>query len=129
MRDLLSHERAVTPATLRSGLLVLGLALAGVFLIIAANAITQLFSGRVLVFVLQLLAGFALTFGAVLLVKLISELLFAVHRLTDRIAVLDDELRHLRRAAAPQTGAHSDTVTKVEPAPAPTPAKTQTKST
>ena len=98
MKDLFDQERPLSPSLIRLGVSVLGICLGVIAITIALFALGNLFSGRILTAIFQLAAGLALTLFIYLVVRLLSEVLFAFHRMNDRLGILSEDLRADRRA-------------------------------
>lgn len=93
MRELLNQDRALSAATIRLAISVLGLLLtAATLIIIAYGTITIFAHGSFWIGLLQICAGVGLLLGFYLIVRLQAETLIAAHRTNDRLMILSDAL-------------------------------------
>lgn len=93
MRDLLSQDRALSPSLVRTGITVVGflfLALAGMITLLG---LSSLFGGHAYAGVMQIIGGLGLLLALYLLLRLLAEMLMALHRLNDKMAILSDDIR------------------------------------
>lgn len=100
MKDLINQDRALSPALIKTGVFLLGVLLAALAVFIILMALATLFSGAIIPAFIQAAAGLSLALFAFLIVRLLSEILMAIHRLNDRLTVLGDDLRTARTDAA-----------------------------
>jgi hypothetical protein len=99
MRDIFDQDRPMTLGAVKVATAVLGLALLMAAVLILVSALITLFKGHVLTAVSELVAGLALVIFLFVTVRLLGEILAALHRLNDRLAILGDDIRNPRRAA------------------------------
>ena len=106
MRDLFQQDRAVSPATVRTGMMVIGgiFALCAGLIIVLALAVMLGFNpigttGSLLTGLLQISLGVGFLLALYMIVRLLGEILMALHRLNDRMGILSDEMSSTR---APQ---------------------------
>jgi hypothetical protein len=78
---------------------ILGIALAAAAVLILIGVIITLFKGKLLIALTQLVLGFAGLIFLFVTVRLLGEILAALHRLNDRLAILGDDIRNPRRVA------------------------------
>lgn len=99
MRDLLNQDRAMSPALVRAGTTLFTVLLLALGVFIVLGSLGNLFSGRVISALVQLTGGAAALVFSFLVVRLLGEMLMALHRLNDRLTVLGDDLRDQREPA------------------------------
>ncbi len=104
MRDLLNQDRALSPALVRTAMAIMGLLFAGLAALVALQGLGTLFGGSFLAGLTQIIGGLAILFALYLTLRLLAEILMALHRLNDRLTVLSDELRD-KRAEMPKPSA------------------------
>lgn len=76
---------------------LLGLALLAAGLLVLLNASISLFQGHPFVALTKLVVGFVAVIFLFVTVRLLGEILAALHRLNDRLAILGDDIRNPRR--------------------------------
>ncbi len=93
MRELLKQDRALSPATIRLGVSVLGalFMLSGLMILILAGY-TLFAYGDIFVGLLQLSGGLGVLLALFLFVRLQAEQVMASHRINDRLMILTDAL-------------------------------------
>lgn len=107
MRDLFQQDRAVSQSSVRMGVMAVG----GLFAMSAAVVIVQAVLGifgisaggtlaRLFAALLQIGLGLGALLALYMVVRLLSEILMAQHRLNDRMSVLSDELGSIRDTSA-----------------------------
>ncbi len=79
---------------------LLGLALLAAGLLVLLNASIFLFQGHPLVALTKLVVGVVAVIFLFVTVRLLGEILAALHRLNDRLAILGDDIRNPRRVTA-----------------------------
>jgi len=99
MRDILDHDRPMTLGAVKLATAILGLALLMAALFVLFGALMALFNGHVIMALTRLAFGFALIIFLFVTVRLLGEILAALHRLNDRLAILGDDIRNLRHPA------------------------------
>jgi|GEM_PF-3328848 len=93
MQDLFNQDRALSPASVRLWVNILGLLFLIASLIILIKGTLTLFgSGTFLVGLLQISAGLGILLAIYLIVRLQAEALLANQRTNDRLTVLADAL-------------------------------------
>ncbi|MEO0882327.1 MAG: hypothetical protein AAFY34_06300 [Pseudomonadota bacterium] len=101
MRDLFDQGRAMSPGLIRSGTGMLGalLGVAGVIVLLQGLGNILSFSAP-LTGIVQISGGFGILLAVYLIVRLLSEVVLALHRLNDRLTVLSADLSATRAAGA-----------------------------
>lgn len=112
MKDLLNQDRALSPALIKTGVFFLGILLAALSVFVILMALGTLFSGSIIPAFIQAAAGLSIALFAFLVVRLLSEILMAMHRLNDRMTILSDDLRTVRDEPAPARKAPKTTAKK-----------------
>ena len=101
MRDLLSQTRALSAETIRRTVTAVGVLFAITAIVIVYNGLkTVLGGGPVNIGILQISFGVGGLLAIYLLIRLLAELVFSVHRANDRLMILNDELSVQRQTAA-----------------------------
>lgn len=100
MLDLFNLDRPLSPALARAGVAALGALLAVLAALTLLAALGNLFSGRILAGLVQLVGGVAVLLFTYLVARLLSEVVLALHRLNDRLTVMSDDLRAGRDGGA-----------------------------
>lgn len=108
MQDLFNQDRPLSPDLIRAGVGLLGILLGVVAIFVVLMALGTLFSGAVIPAIIQAAAGLSIPLFIYLMTRILSEILFALHRQNDRMGVLAEDVR-------------AATSTAAKPAPAPTP--------
>lgn len=122
MQNLFNQDRALSPASVRFWLNVLGLLfLIASLIILVQGALTLFGSGAFLVGLLQISAGLGILLAVYLMVRLQAETLLATQRTNDRLTVLANAL-------APRIAPQIDQTPSAKPAPR-KPAKAKAKLT
>ncbi|MBU1288876.1 MAG: hypothetical protein KJ871_14260 [Alphaproteobacteria bacterium] len=101
MRDILDQDRPMTLGAVKLATAILGLALLMAALFVLFGALMALFNGHVIMALTRMAFGFALIIFLFVTVRLLGEILAALHRLNDRLAILGDDIRNLRHPAPP----------------------------
>ncbi|KCZ91869.1 hypothetical protein [Hyphomonas johnsonii] len=99
MRDVFDQDRPMTLGAVKMATAILGIALAAAAVLILIGVIITLFKGKLLIALTQLVLGFAGLIFLFVTVRLLGEILAALHRLNDRLAILGDDIRNPRRVA------------------------------
>ena len=86
----------MSPSLIKPATWLLSVVLAAAGGIVIVQALGTLFSGRPFTALLQVAAGVALPLTLWLIVRLLSEILLAHHRMSDRLSVLTEALREKR---------------------------------
>ncbi len=107
MRELFNQGRAVSPSAVRSGLRLFTLLSAGLAVLVALAALRTLFAGSPGAALIQLVGGAALLLALYLVVVLLSEILWTLARLNDRLTILGDDLRASLEARPPHSAQES----------------------
>jgi hypothetical protein len=97
MRDILDQDRPMTLGAVKLATAILGLALLMAALFVLLGALFALFNGHVVMALTRLAFGAALIIFLFVTVRLLGEILAALHRLNDRLAILGDDIRNIRR--------------------------------
>ena len=87
---------------------LLGLALLAAGLLVLLNASISLFQGHPLVALTKLVVGSVAVIFLFVTVRLLGEILAALHRLNDRLAILGDDIRNPRRVTATSSDPSGD---------------------
>lgn len=103
MRDLFQLDRAVAPATVRTGMMIVGgmFSLCAGLIIVLALAAMLGFNpigtvGSFLTGLLQISLGVGCLLALYMILRLLGEILMALHRLNDRMGILSDEMKSTR---------------------------------
>lgn len=99
MRELLNQDRALSPASIKLAITVLGLLFTVAAIIIALNGLFTAFTQSLLIGLLQISAGTGFLLAVYMVVRLQAETVMAAHRTNDRLMILNDALSP--RVAAP----------------------------
>jgi hypothetical protein len=83
---------------LATAILGLGLLVSG--LLVLLDSLLTLFNGHPLMALIKLAIGFSVLAFLFITVRLLGEILAALHRVNDRIAILGDDIRNPRRVTA-----------------------------
>ncbi|MEO1476380.1 MAG: hypothetical protein AAFS13_08350 [Pseudomonadota bacterium] len=132
MRDLFDQGRPLSSALIRSGTSLLGLLLGIAALIVLGQGLRNIFSlSAPFTGIAQISGGLGLLLATYLIVRLLSEAVLALHRLNDRLTVMNSDLGTNRAEPAPTTkpAAKPARRTKAKPATKPTAEATPAKST
>ena len=108
MRDVFDSSRAMSLSSVKMATFLLGALLAVASFLILLLGLGEIFAGRVFAGVLQIVASAALFAFCFLVVRLLGELLAALHRLNDRLTILGDDLRSQRATGAAQASQTED---------------------
>lgn len=100
MRDIFDQDRPMTLGAVKMATALLGIALLAAGLLVLLNASISLFQGHPLVALTKLVVGFVAVIFLFVTVRLLGEILAALHRLNDRLAILGDDIRNPRRVTA-----------------------------
>lgn len=93
MRDLLDQDRALSPATVRRALTLLGGLLLLTAIIVLMMGIGTLFGdGTFFIGLLQISGGLGILLGLYLFVRLLAEMLITAQRTNDRLEILASAL-------------------------------------
>ena len=108
MKDLITQDRAISPSTVRTATLLVGMLFAVAVGLIILQALLSMFgadpSGGFWLFLIgltQISLGAGLLLAIYMMVRLLGEGLMAQHRLHDRLTILTDELGSRRAAQTP----------------------------
>ena len=96
MRDIFDQDKSLSLGVIRQAAGVFNLLLAAAALLAILRGLGRLFTGHFLGAVVETLGAFVLLGFLFLVVRLLTELLAAQHRLNDRLMVLGDDLRTQR---------------------------------
>ena len=117
MREILDQDRALSPALIRTAMTVMGMLFAGLAALVVFQGLGTVFSGAFLAGLTQIIGGLALLFALYLVMRLLAEILMALHRLNDRLGVLGDDVRSQRgEASATATPTRKPQAAKKKPA-------------
>lgn len=101
MREIFDQQRAMTLGAVKQATGVLAI----LFLILAILAVLSglghIFSGHVFAGFARIIASLALLGFLYIVVRLLAEILAALHRLNDRLSIVGDEIRVQRSQGAP----------------------------
>lgn len=100
MRDIFDQDRPMTLGAVKMATALLGLALLAAGLLVLLNASISLFQGNPLVALTKLVVGSVAVIFLFVTVRMLGEILAALHRLNDRLAILGDDIRNPRRVTA-----------------------------
>ena len=103
MRELLNQDRALSPALVRSAMTILSLLFAALALLVIGQGFGTMMGGAPFAGLTQIIGGLAILFSLYLVMRLLAEILMALHRLNDRLAVLGDDMRDKSNQATPKT--------------------------
>ncbi|MBD3769417.1 MAG: hypothetical protein IE925_04660 [Rhodobacterales bacterium] len=98
MRDIFDQDKSLSLGVIRQAAGVFNLLLAAAALLAVLRSLGRLFTGHFIGAFVELLGAFVLLGFVFLVVRLLTELLAAIHRLNDRLTVLGDDLRSARVA-------------------------------
>ena len=108
MREIFDQDRAITLGAVKQATGVLAI----LFLVLAVFAILsglgQIFSGHIIHGIGRILASLAGLGFLYLTIRLLAEILAALHRLNDRLSIVGDDLR-ARRVSSPPTPSSENT--------------------
>ncbi len=99
MRDIFDQDKSLTLGVVRQAGAAFSLLLAISAVAVLLRGIGRIFGGHFIGGLSETLIGLVVLSFLFLVVRLLTELLAAHHRLGDRIAVLGDDLRHLRETS------------------------------
>lgn len=100
MRDIFDQDRPMTLGTVKMATAILGLGLLVSGLLILLGSLLTLFNGHPLMALTKLAVGFSVLAFLFITVRLLGEILAAMHRVNDRIAILGDDIRNPRRVTS-----------------------------
>ena len=98
MRDIFDQDKSLSLGVIRQAAGVFNLLLAALVLLAVLRGLGLLFTGHFVGAFLETLGAFAVLGFMFLIVRLLTELLAALHRLNDRLTILGDDLRSVRKA-------------------------------
>ncbi|MEZ5953718.1 MAG: hypothetical protein R3C13_05355 [Hyphomonas sp.] len=98
MRDIFDQDKSLSLGVVRQAGQVFSLLLAAAALLALLRGLGRVFSGHILGGLAETLGAFVVLGFLFLVVRLLTELLAAHHRLNDRLAILGDDLRVRREA-------------------------------
>ena len=98
MRDIFDQDKALSLGVVRQAAGVFNLLLAAAALLAILRGLGRLFTGHFLGAFVETLGAFVALGFLFLVVRLLTELLAAAHRLNDRLTVLGDDLRSVRNS-------------------------------
>ena len=98
MRDIFDQDKSLSLGVIRQAAGIFNLLLAAAALLAILRSLGRLFTGHFFGAFVELLGAFVLLGFVFLVVRLLTELLAAMHRLNDRLTVLGDDLRTPRAA-------------------------------
>jgi len=96
MRDIFDQDKALSLGVVRQAVGVFNLLLAATALLTVLRGLGRLFTGHFLGAFVETLGAFVVLGFLFLVVRLLTELLAASHRMNDRLTVLGDDLRSVR---------------------------------
>ncbi|MEQ9436575.1 hypothetical protein [Hyphomonas sp.] len=100
MRDIFDQDRPMTLGAVKLGTAILGIGLVVSGLMVLLSALFTLFNGHPLMALTKLVIGVSVLVFLFITVRLLGEILAALHRLNDRLAILGDDIRNPRRVTA-----------------------------
>ena len=98
MRDVFDHDKNLNLGAVRQAAGIFSLLLGITALLAVLRGLGRLFTGHILGAFTETLGAFVVLGFLFLVVRLLTELLAAQHRLNDRLTVLGDDLRAQRDA-------------------------------
>jgi hypothetical protein len=98
MRDIFDQDKSLSLGVIRQAAGIFNLLLAGLAVLVVLRGLGRLFTGHFISAFVEILGAFACLGFLFLVVRLLTELLAALHRLNDRLTVLGDDLRAVRSA-------------------------------
>jgi len=108
MREIFDQDRAMTLGAVKQATGVLGL----LFLVFAVFAILSglghVFTGHVFSGLARIVGSLALLGFLYLVIRLLAEILAALHRLNDRLSIVGEDVRSRRETGASKTGADAE---------------------
>ncbi|HPE48899.1 MAG TPA: hypothetical protein PLR76_10900 [Hyphomonas sp.] len=96
MRDIFDQDKSLSLGVVRQAGMVFSLLLAAMAVLALLRGLGRVFTGHVLGGLVETLGAFVGLGFLFLVVRLLTELLAAHHRLNDRLTVLGDDLRARR---------------------------------
>ena len=99
MRDIFDQDKSLSLGAVRQAAMVFNLLLAAAAFLAILRGLGRLFTGHFIGALTETLGAFVALGFLFLVVRLLTELLAAQHRLNDRLMVLGDDLRSHRDAA------------------------------
>jgi hypothetical protein len=100
MRDIFDQDRPMTLGAVKLATAILGIGLVVSGLLVLLSALLTLFNGHPLMALTKLVIGVSVLAFLFITVRLLGEILAALHRLNDRIVILGDDIRNPRRVTA-----------------------------
>lgn len=98
MRDVFDQDKSLSLGAMRQAAGVFNLLLAAVAFLAVLKGLGRLFTGHIFGAFIEILGAFVVLGFLFLVVRLLTELVAAQHRLNDRLTVLGDDLRSQRDA-------------------------------
>jgi hypothetical protein len=98
MRDIFDQDKALSLGVVRQAAGIFNLLLGAATLLAVLRGLGRLFTGHFLGAFVETLGAFVVLGFLFLVVRLLTELLAAAHRLNDRLTVLGDDLRSVRNS-------------------------------
>jgi hypothetical protein len=98
MRDIFDQDKSLSLGVIRQAAGIFNLLLAALVLLAVLRGLGRLFTGHFIGAFVETLGAFAVLGFLFLVVRLLTELLAALHRLNDRLTILGDDLRSIRNA-------------------------------
>ena len=98
MREIFDQDKSLSLGVIRQAAGIFNLLLAAAGLLAILRGLGRLFTGHFIGAFVETLGIFVCLGFLFLVVRLLTELLAAMHRLNDRLTVLGDDLRSVRSA-------------------------------
>lgn len=98
MRDVFDQDKSLSLGSMRQAAGAFSLLLAAMAFLAILRGLGRLFTGHILGAFVETLGAFVVLGFLFLVVRLLTELVAAHHRLNDRLTVLGDDLRSQRGA-------------------------------
>lgn len=100
MRDIFDQDRPMTLGAVKLATAILGFGLVGSGVLVLLSSLLTLLNGHPLMALAGLVIGLSALAFLFIAVRLLGEILAALHRLNDRITILGDDIRNPRRVYA-----------------------------
>nr|WP_321439364.1 hypothetical protein [uncultured Hyphomonas sp.] len=98
MRDIFDQDKSLSLGVIRQAAGIFNLLLAALGVLAVLRGLGRFFTGHFISACVEVLGAAVLLAFLFLVVRLLTELLAAMHRLNDRLTVLGDDLRAVRSA-------------------------------
>jgi len=98
MRDIFDQDKSLSLGVIRQAAGIFNLLLAALGVLAVLRGLGRLFTGHIISACVEVLGAAVFLAFLFLVVRLLIELLAAMHRLNDRLTVLGDDLRAVRDA-------------------------------